>query len=67
MPQRNDEDRVRANEPLPVEKPGIASQSPAESSERADAIDAETAGDGVAFFEGGDGREGARADVEREG
>lgn len=40
---------------------------PVEANDRADAIDESTAGDGVTFFEGGDGREEARADIERDG
>ena len=40
---------------------------PAEANDRADAIDEATAGDGVTFFEGGDGREEAQGDIERNG
>lgn len=46
---------------------GTVAPPPAEANGRAEAIDEGTAGDGVAFFEGGDGREEARADIEREG
>lgn len=62
-------ERVKADPPKvvqsPVEKP---EPSDAEAiNARANAIDEETAGDGVAFFEGGDGREEARGDMERGG
>lgn len=40
---------------------------PEAASERANAIDENTAGDGVAFFEGGDGSESAHGDIERGG
>lgn len=46
---------------------GTVAPPPAEANERAEAIDEGTAGDGVAFFEGGDGREEARGDIERNG
>lgn len=65
----SDDERVKANEPQAVsDEDKIEEQaSPAEDAARADEIDAETAGDGVAFFEGGDGREAARDDIERSG
>lgn len=40
---------------------------PVEANDRAEAIDESTAGDGVTFFEGGDGREEAQGDIERNG
>ena len=46
---------------------GTVAPPPAEANDRAQAIDETTAGDGVTFFEGGDGREEARGDIEREG
>lgn len=46
---------------------GAVAPPPAEANDRAEAIDEGTAGDGVAFFEGGDSREEARGDIEREG
>ncbi len=66
--QRPD-DRVKANEPMPVAdgERSIDKAPPAEGAAREDAIDEETTGDGVAFFEGGDGREAARDDIERSG
>lgn len=64
-------DRVKAGEPAPVASPAAgkapADQGPEADNVRADAIDEDTAGDGVAFFEGGDGREDARGDIERNG
>lgn len=66
------EDRVRASEPRPVAdadrgEASTRSSDPAGAAAREDATDDETAGDGVAFFEGGDGREAARDDIERSG
>lgn len=65
----SDSERVKANEPEPVsdaDKTETASP-PDDVAARADEIEADTAGDGVAFFEGGDGREAARDDIERSG
>lgn len=64
--------RVKANEPQAIadtdrEDAKPAPLDPADAVARADAIDEDTAGDGVAFFEGGDGREAARDDIERTG
>ena len=70
--------RVTANEPTKdagsgstpddgARPHGTVLPDPADSNARSNAIDDGTAGDGVAFFEGGDGREEARGDVEREG
>lgn len=65
----SDGERVKASEPRPVSDADKteASSPPAAVAAREDDIDAETAGDGVAFFEGGDGREAARDDIERSG
>lgn len=65
----SDDERVKANEPQPVsdEERIEAPSTPSETAARADSIDEDTAGDGVAFFEGGDGREAARDDIERSG
>ena len=73
MSDGNRDDRVRAGEPVKDgggggsagQPHGTVSPDPAEANDRANAIDEETAGDGVAFFEGGDGREEARGDMER--
>lgn len=62
----SDNERVKAEEPTPVSDVDRIIQ-PAEAAERANAIDEDTAGDGVTFFEGGDGREAARDDIERSG
>ena len=62
----DDNERVKADEPKAVsdaERP----EAPAAAAEGEIAIDDDTAGDGVAFFEGGDGREAARDDIERSG
>ncbi|CAA9499170.1 MAG: hypothetical protein AVDCRST_MAG91-952 [uncultured Sphingomonadaceae bacterium] len=69
--------RVSADEPVkqdgatkaafPGGRPHGTVIPPAEANDRADAIDVSTAGDGVTFFEGGDGREEARGDIERDG
>lgn len=65
----DDRDRVKASEPIAgIPATGAKPDpDPQEVSERADVIDDTTAGDGVAFFEGGDGREAARDDIERSG
>lgn len=67
----NRDDRVKAAEPAAnqrtPDRPSSPSDEPAATSARADEIDESTAGDGVAFFEGGDGREEARGDIERNG
>ena len=64
-----DDARVKANEP--TKSDGEASSSsdarPHGTVLPAHAIDDGAAGDGVAFFEGGDGREEARGDIERNG
>lgn len=68
-----DASRVRASEPAVVESPAEAPAAtndglpPATASEQSNSIDETTAGDGVAFFEGGDGSESARSDIERTG
>ena len=78
MGDNNRSGRVSADEPVKRDGAGEAASEnggrphgtvipPAEANERADAIDESTAGDGVTFFEGGDGREEARADIERDG
>lgn len=70
MAEDADRERVKASEPLKASDLGEAGSpqlAPKGSSDRADAIDEDTAGDGVAFFEGGDGRESARDDIERTG
>lgn len=64
--------RVKANEPDAIADAdrGIDKaplQDPAQAAASEGAIDDDTAGDGVAFFEGGDGREAARDDIERSG
>lgn len=41
--------------------------TPRDAAAAEDRIDEASAGDGVAFFEGGDGREEARTDIERSG
>lgn len=66
------DDRIKASEPQPIAdadrgESKTSPVSPADAATRADAIDDDTAGDGVAFFEGGDGREAARDDIERSG
>lgn len=70
------DDRVKADAPIasPVgsDKDTREGTSPsavpsAAASALEDEIDDDTAGDGVAFFEGGDGREDARGDMERNG
>lgn len=65
----SDSERIKANEPRPVSEADKAETSvpPGSTAAREDEIDTETAGDGVAFFEGGDGREAARDDIERSG
>lgn len=81
MADEQDGTRVKAAEPVgqDASAPGEVSSStsseglphgvasPSEIAERGDAIDESSAGDGVAFFEGGDGRESARTDIERSG
>lgn len=67
----NDDDkaggeRVKAAEPMVVQSP-VEAPTPADAAARENAIDEATDGDGVTFFEGGDGREGAREDIERSG
>ena len=64
-----DNERVIANEPHAVgdAERMDAPSTPAEAAAQANAIDDSTAGDGVTFFEGGDGREAARDDIERSG
>lgn len=57
-------DRVQAQEPTPVKTPA---EAPAAAAAQEDAIDSATAGDGVTFFERGDGREEAQGDIERNG
>lgn len=69
--ERNDTaGRVQAAPPVPVvdaaEAPPAAG-GPRAAAEAENARDEAAAGDGVTFFEGGDGREGARADIERDG
>lgn len=68
--------RVRANEPVRTTSAGVGPKdsgtahgqvSPAAANEEANATDEDNEGDGVAFFEGGDGREEARDDIERSG
>lgn len=70
--------RVTANEPVkdaeggpPADggaRPhGTVLPDPADANAQANAIDEGSAGDGVAFFEGGDGREEAQGDIERNG
>lgn len=66
------DERIKANEPQPVADADRSVEKtppsdPAEAAARESAIDDDTAGDGVAFFEGGDGREAAREDIERSG
>lgn len=65
----SDNERVKANEPHAVgdSERTEARATPSQAAEQANAIDEDTAGDGVAFFEGGDGREAARDDIERSG
>lgn len=65
----SDSERVKADEPKPVSEADRteAAPQPSTAAAREDDIDADTAGDGVAFFEGGDGREAARDDIERSG
>lgn len=69
-------ERVTANEPQAGaggesagtgQPHGTVAPSPAEAAERENEVGDDTAGDGVAFFEGGDGREEARGDMERGG
>lgn len=68
-----DASRVQASEPVVVENPTIVPAGatdevpPAAAGEQGNMIDETTAGDGVAFFEGGDGSESARSDIERTG
>lgn len=64
-----DSERVKASEPEPISEADKTETklSPSDTAGRADEIDTDTAGDGVAFFEGGDGREAARDDIERSG
>lgn len=70
---RQGAERVKASEPervTDVERvvtSGNPDEEPSAAATGADAIDETTAGDGVAFFEGGDGRESARDDIERSG
>lgn len=65
----SDSERIKANEPQPVNDADKteAALPPSAAASREDEIDADTAGDGIAFFEGGDGREAARDDIERSG
>lgn len=65
----SDKERVQANEPNPVsdQERSDAPTTPAQDAAAESAIDEDSAGDGVAFFEGGDGREEARDDIERSG
>ena len=69
------ETRVTAAEPV-AHDPGdraVANDSqphgraPRDDAQDENRIDEATAGDGVTFFEGGDGREDARTDIERSG
>ncbi len=63
----DDNERVKADEPKAVSDAERPEASPVTAAERENAVDDDTAGDGVAFFEGGDGREEARDDIERSG
>lgn len=62
---------IKADEPKPTGAPSVEKEpqatDPRAAGDRANAIDETTAGDGVTFFEGGDGRESARGDIERNG
>ena len=61
-------DKAGDGAPAPGGRPhGTVLPDPADAAARSNAIDEGTAGDGVAFFEGGDGREEARGDIERNG
>lgn len=67
-------ERTKANEPTAITDaerviadPAGKDATPDETATRENTLDEETAGDGVAFFEGGDGRESARDDIERSG
>ena len=63
--------RVQAAPPVPVAEASLAvppaDESPRAAAEAENARDEGSAGDGVTFFEGGDGGERARADIERDG
>ena len=59
------DDPVRASEP--AAGAGDSPLASAAASDRENAIDEGSAGDGVAFFEGGAGAEAERRDIEREG
>lgn len=69
--ETGDKGRVKADEPARVTAPALDKKAdasdPRAAVDQANAIDETTAGDGVTFFEGGDGRESARADIERNG
>lgn len=68
------DDRVKADEPIANlvgsdkdTREETGSGGGAASSARENEVDDAAADDGVAFFEGGDGREDARGDMERNG
>ncbi len=61
-----DDERIKADEPKTVSDAERA-VTPSAAAERENVVDEATAGDGVTFFEGGDGREAARDDIERSG
>lgn len=63
----SDNERIKAQEPKTVSDTDRTDTAPAAAAEQENALDDDTAGDGVAFFEGGDGREAARDDIERSG